>query len=140
MNPNRMAKAVLLVTALFFLAACSSSATKKAAVTATCDDFKKETTVAKEVEVTVGSTFQVTLCSQVMITGFKWGDSQIADPAVLEQSSHVIQTPTIRKSWDTPSTEVWIFKALQAGQTTVSFQSARSGEKQWEFSLTVAVK
>jgi hypothetical protein len=140
MKANRMAKVVLLVTALFLLAACASGAKKAKNVVATCDDFKNEKSIAKVVEVAVGDTFNVTLCSDVIFSGFKWGDSQVADSTVVEEVTHEYKESVPRKSWDNPGNEIWLFSALQAGQTTVGFENTKADEKKWDFSLSVTVK
>ena len=133
-----------IVAILLSLCACSSPTS----VDASCDDFMKKQHIAKEVEVAAGSSLTVTLCSNPT-TGFQWSESaQISNQNVLEQVDHKFVPPEYTGGTPpppgTPSQEVWTFKALKKGTSTISTEYSRpweGGEKaEWTFVLTVTVK
>jgi inhibitor of cysteine peptidase len=112
------------------------------AVSVTCDVFEAQGNVTRAVQAAVGDTFMVTLCSNPT-TGFSWGENaRISDPGVVQQTGHQYQAPTTELT-GAPGNEIWTFKALKTGQTTVSMEYSRpweGGEKGvWNFKLTAAV-
>jgi len=132
-----------VAAALLCLCACSP---KPASVEVSCDDFMKLQHISQEVEVPVGDSFTVTLCSNPT-TGFQWSESaQIDDQTVLQQADHKFISPQSEPPPPpgTPGQEVWTFQALKKGKTTVSMEYSRpweGGEKgTWTFVLTVIVK
>ena len=117
-------------------------------VDVSCDDFYKQAAISQEVAVAVGDSFTVTLCSNPT-TGFLWSESaQISDLSVLEQLGHEFVPPEYKGDKPpppgTPGQEIWTFKALKAGESTISMEYSRpweGGEKgEWTFALTVTVK
>jgi len=128
---------------LLCLFACSP---KQASVEVSCDDFTKSQNISKEVQVPVGDSFTVTLCSNPT-TGFQWSESaQISDGTILKQTDHGFISPQSEPPPPpgTPGQEVWTFQALKKGEATVSMEYGRpweGGEKgEWTFALTVVVK
>ena len=133
------------------LFACSS-ASEQVSVDASCDDFMKlhpDCAISREVEVAVGGSLTVTLCSNPT-TGFQWSESaEISDQTVLEEVDHKFVSPGYTGDKPppppgTPGKEVWTFKALKEGKSTISMEYSRpweGGEKAaWTFVLTVVVK
>lgn len=129
------------------LCACSP-ATTPGSLEVSCDDFMKNQHVSKEVEVAAGDAFTITLCSNPS-TGFQWSESaQISDLTILEETGHEFVAPEAEGSKPpapgTPGKEVWTFKALKKGTSTISLEYSRpweGGEKgEWTFVLTVTVK
>jgi len=126
------------------LFACSPTP-KQASVEVSCDDFMKLQHISEEVEVAVDSSLTVTLCSNPT-TGFQWESPQITDQTVLEQVDHKLVMPESEPPPPpgTPGQEVWTFKALREGTSTISMEYSRpweGGEKgAWKFDLTVVVK
>lgn len=126
-------KAITMVTAMtivIFLLACSSG--------------PKQTAV----EVGAGDTLTVTLCSNPS-TGFSWPESaQISDQTIVQQTDHKYVAPETEAGATpvvgAPGTEVWTFKALKKGTSTIYVEYSRpweGGEKgEWTFRLTVVVK
>jgi len=115
-------------------------------VNVSCDDFMADQHISKEVQVAVGDSFTVTLCSNPS-TGFLWSESaQISDQTVLQQTDHKLVTPESEPPPPpgTPGQEVWTFKALKKGTSTISMEYSQpweGGEKgEWTFVLTVVVK
>ena len=132
-----------LVAISVFLFACSPSV-NQASVELSCDDFVKQQHITKEVEVAVGDSLTVTLCSNPT-TGFQWSESpRISDQAVLEQVDHKYVPPESENIVGGSGKEVWTFKVLKQGTTQVSMEYSRpweGGEKEeWTFNLTVTVK
>ncbi len=134
-----------LVAILLYLIACSPTS-KQVSIEMSCDDFYKQAAISKEVEITVGDSFTVTLCSNPT-TGFQWSETaQISDQTLLQQTDHqlVMPGPEPPPPPGTPGQEVWTFKALKEGKSTISMEYSRpweGGEKgEWTFFLTVTVK
>ena len=122
--------------------------TGQAAIEVSCNEFMETHHISRELEVAVGEAFTVTLCSNPT-TGFQWLESaQISDPTVLEQVDHKFVAPEAKGKGPpapgTPGQEIWTFKALKEGESTVSLEYSRpweGGEKgEWTFVLTVTVK
>jgi len=113
-------------------------------VEVSCDDFMADKHISKELEVYIGGSFIVTLCSNPT-TGFQWSESaQISDPAVMEQVNHEFLPPGKKGAVGASGEEIWTFKALKEGESTISMEYSRpwkGGEKgEWTFILTVSVK
>ena len=134
----------VLVAISLSLFACSS----EVSVAASCDDFMKNQHISKEVKVPVDGSLTVTLCSNPT-TGFEWLESaQISDQTVLRQTGHKFVGPEAKgdepPAPGTAGQEVWTFKALKEGTSTISMEYSRpweGGEKgEWTFVLTVTVK
>ena len=137
---------VCAVVAISLLLVACSPTPKQASVEVSCDDFMKVNHISQEVEVSADGSLTVTLCSNPT-TGFLWSESaQISDTTVLQQTDHqlVVPGPEPPPPPGTPSQEVWTFKALKKGTSTISMEYSRpweGGEKgAWTFALTVAVK
>lgn len=120
--------------------------TKQASIEVSCDDFAKNQHINKEVKVAVGSSLTVTLCSNPT-TGRQWPESgKISDQTVLQQTDHelVMPGPEPPPPPGTPGKEIWIFKALKAGESTISMEWSQPWEgglkAEWTFGLTVTVK
>jgi len=141
---------IILVCALvaisLYLFACSP-ATKQGSVEASCDDFYKQATISREVEVAVDGSLTVTLCSNPT-TGFQWESAQISDQTILQQTGHKFVPPEAKgdkpPAPGTPSKEIWTFKALKKGTSTISMEYSQPWEGglsgAWKFDLTVVVK
>jgi inhibitor of cysteine peptidase len=134
---------VLTCTALILLL-CLPSCTTGASVAVSCDDFGTQRHISKEVTVAVGNSFTVSLCSNAT-TGFQWSESaQIGDPTVVQQTDHKFVSPETEGLVGAPGKEVWTFKALKKGTSTIYLEYGRpweGGEKgEWTFNLTVVVK
>jgi inhibitor of cysteine peptidase len=83
----------------------------------------------------------VILCSNPS-TGFQWTElAVIADTAIVEQINHEYVEPEDTEVLGAPGQEVWTFKALQEGETTITmtYTQAGSTEAEWTFELSVDV-
>lgn len=127
---------VCLMTALLLsLVACSSAAPKELSVDITSS--------SKEVTLADGGTLTVILESNIT-TGYSWNENaNIGDKTVMQQTDHKYQPPA------TPvpgagGKEVWTFKALKAGKSTISLEYRRPFEPTAApaktFTLTVTVR
>jgi inhibitor of cysteine peptidase len=140
-------KIVLLLVAaaavLGLFACTTQTSSMNASVEVSIDDFTNVITITKEVELASGGTLMVTLGSN-KTTGFQWSEqAEIADPSILEQTSHQYIAPQSSVE-GAPGKEEWTFKALKSGITTISMEYSRpweGGEKGvWKFNLTVNVR
>ncbi len=125
------------------LLACSPAA-GPVSVEVSCNDFDEQNHISKTVEVAAGDSFTVTLCSNPT-TGFSWSEqAQISDQTILQQTDHKFVAPEGTEVVGAAGKEVWTFKAVKKGDTTVSMEYSRpweGGEKgTWTFNLTVVVK
>ena len=131
-----------VVTILLSLFACSP---KQVSVEISCDEFYEQNHISYGVDVAVGDSFTVTLCSNPS-TGFEWESAQISDQTVLQQIDHKFVGPESEPPPPpgTPGEEIWTFQALKQGTSTISLEYSRpweGGEKgEWTFNLTVVVK
>jgi len=121
---------------------------EQALVEVDCDDFMANNNISQEVQVNVGDSFQVSLCSNPT-TGFQWSESaQISDQSVVEQTGHEFVPPQAESGQPpapgTSGKEIWTFQALETGTTTISMEYSRpweGGEKgEWTFTLNVTVE
>jgi inhibitor of cysteine peptidase len=131
--------AIVVAITLLALFACGSSSTPKLV-------FVDSSYSGKEVKIAAGGSLTVTLESN-QTTGFKWELAKISDQTVLEQVNQKFVAPEATKDGTpllgAPGKEVWTFKALQKGKSTISMEYCRP----WEsvppaetFVLTVLVK
>jgi len=144
-----MKSKLILVCAVVAISLCLLAClptSKQASVEVSCDDFMRQNHISQEAEVAVDGSLTVTLCSNPT-TGFLWVESaQISDQTVLQQTDHRFVSPISEPPPPpgTPGQQVWTFKALKKGTSTISMEYSRpweGGEKgEWTFVLTVTVK
>ena len=123
-----------------------SPAPNKVYVEVTCDDFMNQKHISKQFGIQTGGSLMVALCSNPT-TGFLWSETaQITAQTVLEQVDHEFVSPQHEPPPPpgTPGQEIWTFKALNKGTSTVSMEYSRPWEgaekAEWTFVLTVVVK
>ena len=138
----------IIATISLCISACSSEAPSEVPIDVSCDDFTTANHINKRAEVTVAESFTVTLCSNPT-TGFQWSESaNISNQTVLEQTDHEFMPPETEGDKPpppgTPSNEIWTFRTLKKGTSTIYLEYSRlwgSGEKgAWTFTLTITVK
>lgn len=137
----RMVPIFAMLILSLWLAACTPAT--GTSVNVSCDDFDKQPHISKQMTVAAGNTFTVTLCSNAT-TGFQWSESaQISDQTVVQQTGHEFMPPENTSLVGAAGKEVWTFKALKKGTSTIIMEYSRpweGGEKGvWTFNLTVAV-
>ncbi len=131
----RLAIVCLMTTVLLSLIACSSAAPKELSVDITNS--------GKEVTLAAGGTLTVTLESNIT-TGYSWNENaNIGDKTVMQQIDHKYQPPATSIP-GAGGKEVWTFKALKAGKSTISMEYRRPFESNTTpaktFTLTVVVQ
>jgi len=136
-----------VVLALLLCAGGCAGGSGQGALEVTCDEFMEldpdERAIDRELKVTIGDSFTVTLCSNPT-TGFEWEEAVISDTSVLRETEREFQAPGPGAPTGAAGKEVWTFEALKQGASTVSMAYSRpweGGEKGvWTFSLTVVVE
>jgi inhibitor of cysteine peptidase len=133
-----------MLVLFLLLAACTPSTSNGKLVVVSCDAFGSQPHRSTQIAVAAGDTFALTLCSNAT-TGFQWSESaQIGDPTVVQQTDHKFVSPETEGPIGAPGNEVWTFKALKKGTSTIYLEYGRpweGGEKgEWTFNLTVVVK
>jgi predicted secreted protein len=100
----------------------------------------------QEVEITLNDCLTVTLDSNPS-TGFQWSQqAEISDPAVLAQTDYRYVPPPESNPpiAGAPGKDIWTFKALNQGTSTISMEYRQpwepSGQPAQIFDLTVVVK
>jgi inhibitor of cysteine peptidase len=97
----------------------------------------------QQVEVAVGGSLTVTLESNPS-TGFEWVLVNIGDETVLKNVANTYEAPEDTDMVGAPGKEIWTFKALKKGTSTISMEYSQpwpNGTKAAEtFDLTVVVK
>ena len=141
-------KPILMLTAILvsmLLVACASP-DQKAWVEIPIDEFNNNQHINQMLEVQIGETFEVKLGSNPT-TGFQWSEvAQISDTAIIIQESHEFIGPESEPPPPpgTPGQEVWTFKALKKGSSTIYLEYSRpweGGEKgEWTCTVNVVVK
>jgi inhibitor of cysteine peptidase len=123
----------LVAVTLMTLTACTSNA-KEVSV--------NESSSGKQVEIAVDGTLIVTLESN-STTGYSWELKNIVDTTILQKIGNVYLAPTTTLV-GAGGKEVWNFKALKAGTTTLTMEYNRPWESDSpaaeSFTLTVVVK
>jgi len=137
-----MLAAIIVLT---LMAACAAPG-QKAWVEVSCDEFNNNHHIVQMLQVQPGEIFEVKLCSNPS-TGFRWSEeAQISDSSVLKQEDHEFIGPESEPPPPpgTPGQEVWTFKALEEGPSTIYFEYSRpweGGEKgEWTCTVNVVVK
>ena len=109
-----------------------------------CDEFGAQKNISREVEISHPGSQIVTLCANPT-TGFQWTESaQISDPTVIYQDEHNFVSPDEEDVVGASGKDVWTFKTLKPGTSTISLDYSRpweGGEKEeWTFTLVVTVE
>jgi inhibitor of cysteine peptidase len=137
-----------MVTVLLAAGAClpasGESSPNEANIEVTIDEFMDSKHLTREIEVSDGGVLTVSLGSNPT-TGFSWTETaQIADLAVLQQTESKFLLTDGKDLVGAPGSQVWTFRALQKGTTTINMEYSRpweGGEKaEWTFELIVTVR
>ena len=138
-------KTVLTFALLIFcLGIFACAPTKQASMEVSCEDFTKNQHISREVKFAVDGSLTITLCSNPT-TGRQWPESaEISDQTVLRQTDHELVMPGPESPPGTPGKEIWTFKTLKAGESTISMEWSQPWEggvkAEWTFDLTVVVE
>ncbi len=97
----------------------------------------------QQVEIAVSGSLTVTLDSNAS-TGFQWVLVSIGDETVLEKTANTYEAPEDTGMVGAPGKEIWTFKALKKGTSTISMEYSRPWENGTQaaetFDLIVVVK
>jgi inhibitor of cysteine peptidase len=97
----------------------------------------------KEAELGVGGSLIVTLESNPASTGFQWELTENSDETVLQRVDQRYEPPEEGGMVGAPGKEIWTFKALKKGESSISLEYSQpweGGTKAAEtFELTVVV-
>jgi len=110
----------------------------------TCEMFQEQPQHSGDIVLGVDGTLTVILCSN-QTTGFKWSESPgISDSAVLQLVDHEFVPPEADNIVGGAGKEIFTFKTLKKGISTIHFEYSRpweGGEKaEWTFDLEVNAK
>ena len=135
---------------VFTLLVCSCAQTtqpselefmKDATSELTCEMFQEQPHHSGDIVLGVDGTLTVILCSNPT-TGFQWSESPtISDTSILQQVSHEFTPPEDENIVGGAGKEIFTFKTLKKGVSTINFEYSRpweGGEKaEWTFELEV---
>ena len=115
----KLALAYLMPVILSGLLACSPGAPEELSVDITSS--------GKDVALTAGGILTITLDSNPA-TGYSWTENaNISDRTVARQTDHKYQPPAT-SALGAGGKEIWTFKALKSGTSTISMEYRRSFE------------
>jgi len=107
------------------------------------DVFMSEKHITKEVEINYPGSLTVSLASNPT-TGFQWEEVKIGDSSVITEYEHKFVPPEATGVVGASGKDVWTFKPLARGTSTLIFEYSQlweGGEKdEWTLGLTVLVK
>jgi len=136
-----MKRMLFLVCAIIFLLPFLSGCGKPAILNIECDEFMEQKNVSRQIEIWPAYAVTVYLCSNPS-TGFSWSESAvISDQSVITQKHHEFMAPEDARP-GAPGQEMWQFRTLEKGTSTIEMEYSRPGEDEpeWTFTLTVIVK
>ena len=105
------------------------------------EEFQNQPHIDVVMSTVVGGELTVTLGSNPT-TGFQWSEeAEISDETIIKQVSHKFVGPETDVP-GTPGEEVWTFKALERGTTTILLEYSRSwtGAGLWAVTITATIK
>ncbi len=118
--------------------------TQYSSISIPIEEFPNHPHIGVVMHAVVGEELTVTLGSNPT-TGFQWSeDAEISDESVIKQVSHEFVGPGIDKPPGTPGEDVWTFKALKEGTTTISLEYSRPWIEgdigDWTVTITATIK
>lgn len=122
MRLNTILVGAFIVLSLSFLA-CNGSNGKGERLTFeySCEELENRPFVVEQIELSVGDSFTLTVCS-TQNPEFRWSNlAKISDPTLIQQESHEFIPPQGNKI-GAAGKEVWTFVALEEGTTFLSVQ------------------
>ncbi len=105
------------------------------------EEFQNQPHIDVAMSTVVGGELTVTLGSNPT-TGYQWSeDAEISDASIVKQVSHEFVGPDTDVP-GTPGEEVWVFKALKRGTTTILLEYSRSWNDAglWAVTITATIK
>ncbi|HME48303.1 protease inhibitor I42 family protein [Mycobacterium sp.] len=135
---------LLVIVAIFVsvaVAGCTSSAQPAKTIGVSMDDVLNQKIITRDITLAVGDTLEVSLGAN-HTTPYKWtAETQIGDSSIVQQTSHEFVAPNPPPGMvGTPGTEVWTFRALKAGTTTIATEYTMSADPTPACTFTANVK
>ena len=121
---------IVAILVLLGVPGCAASQTKPTqTIEVPMDDVMNQNVITRDVTLAVGDTLTVSLGANHS-TPYAWTpQTQIADPSIVQQISHEYVAPNPPPGIvGAPGTEVWTFKALKAGTTTIATDYSMSAD------------
>jgi len=140
---------IVLVILLLIPVACAEAPesaqapTPYSTVSIPIEEFPDHPHIDVVMHAVVGEDLTVTLGSNPT-TGFMWSEfAEISDGSVIKQVSHMFAGPGTNVP-GAPGEEVWTFKALKKGTTTISMEYSRPWIEEdighWTVTITANIK
>jgi len=104
--------------------------------------FQSQPHVDVVMSTVLGGELTITLGSNPT-TGYQWSeDAEISDETIIRQVSHEFVGPGIDEPPGTSGEDVWIFKGLKRGTTTLLLEYSRSwtGAGLWAVTITATIR
>ena len=123
---------------------CQGNSNLGTVISVTCDEMQSQANITKNQNIAVGGIITVNLCSN-RTTGFTWeGTEKNTNPDVVAQSNYKWVSPEESGKVGVAGKEVWTFKGLKPGNSTISMEYSQpwpGGTKAGStFTLNVTVK
>lgn len=137
---------IILMSLLLF--GCKTTP-KQVSIEVSCEDFHENQHISDEIEVAVGGTITLTLCSKPS-TNLQWKPIACCPLVsyIIAEEDHKFIPP--EEAGDTPPApgtpgkEIWLYKAYNEGSATISLDYINPGESggrgDWTYQLIVNVK
>jgi len=129
-----------MVAASICLVGCYA-APNEALVEITCDDFAEHNSILKNRLVAVQGLLVVGLCHNPT-TGYEW-DWSMSESGIVDETDHHYES-TDDEAYGEGGIDVWTFKAVKRGNTTITMEQVRMGlpgEKgPWKLNISVSVR
>jgi inhibitor of cysteine peptidase len=138
-------KIISIVIAILALSlGCQSNSNGGTVISVTCDEMQGGANITKNQNISVGDVITVNLCSN-RTTGFTWeGTEKNTSPDIVAQTSYKWISPEESGKVGVAGKEVWIFKGLKPGNSTISMEYSQpwaGGTKAGStFTLNLTVK
>jgi len=148
---------LLLVGILLFVGGCSEKPTEESIptpptvpvdstgysdVSIPIEQFQLQPHVDVVMSTVLGGELTITLGSNPT-TGYQWSeDAEISDETILQQVSHEFVGPGIDEPPGTSGEDVWVFKGLKRGTTTLLLEYSRSWNDAglWAVTITATIR
>ncbi len=146
---------LLLVSILLFVGGCGvteeppvippvSPVAPTSDISIPIEEFPNQPHIDAVMSALVGQELTVTLGSNPT-TGFQWSElADIGDETVIQQISHIFVGPGIEKPPGTSGEEIWVFKGLKKGTTTILLEYSRPWNEKdiglWAVTIAVTIK
>ena len=144
---------LLLVSILLFVGGCAEepsppvlpvTPTPYSSISIPIEEFPNHLHIDVVMHAVVGEELVVTLGSNPT-TGFQWTEfAEIGDETIIQQVSHIFVGPGIEKPPGTSGEEIWVFKALARGTTTIYLEYSRPWIEEeigyWTVTITATIE